>query len=743
MISILKELKKSIFSIFVIIALLIVQATCDLSLPSYTSNIVNVGIEQGGITEEALSVVSETEMQHLQLFMDEEERAVIEKSYRLLDKGTLEEEEYQKYVQKYALLKKEKIYIYDGNNDEEVISILKKPSMMTTLLSGDNEVSKQMREAITQNVKDVSMDVFSILSLFPKEQIQAMMEEVEHKLSEYPEMIVDQMYINYLKTQYEIVGMDMEKVQTHYIFTMGLKMLLLALLSMIATIMVGFLGARVAARLAQGLRTKVFGKVVGFSNTEFKEFSTASLITRTTNDIQQIQMLTVMLLRVVFYAPILGVGGVIKVLHTNTSMAWIIAVAVMAILSLVLVLFGIAMPKFKIVQKCIDKLNLVSRELLTGLPVIRAFSREEHEEKRFDQANHDLTKTNLFVNRVMSLMMPMMMFIMNVIMIVIVWYGAKGIDTGSLQVGDMLAFIQYTMQIIMAFLMISMLSIVLPRASVSAKRIDEVLKRELVITDPSKEEINTGAKRGTVEFKNVSFKYPDADSNIIENVSFVANPGETTAFIGSTGSGKSTLINLIPRFFDVSDGSILVDGVDIRHMKQSTLRKKIGYVPQTGILFSGTIESNVKFGNPNITKEELDKAITVAQAKEFIESKPEKLKTQVAQGGTNVSGGQKQRLSIARAIAKNPEIYIFDDSFSALDLKTDAALRSALAQHTKDSTVLIVAQRISTIMNADKIIVMNEGKAIAIGKHKELLETCDIYRQIAESQLGKEELYGA
>lgn len=743
MISILKELKKSIFSIFVIIALLIVQATCDLSLPSYTSNIVNVGIEQGGITEEALSVVSETEMQHLQLFMDEEERAVIEKSYRLLDKGTLEEEEYQKYVQKYALLKKEKIYIYDGNNDEEVISILKKPSMMTTLLSGDNEVSKQMREAITQNVKDVSMDVFSILSLFTKEQIQAMMEEVEHKLSEYPEMIVDQMYINYLKTQYEIVGMDMEKVQTHYIFTMGLKMLLLALLSMIATIMVGFLGARVAARLAQGLRTKVFGKVVGFSNTEFKEFSTASLITRTTNDIQQIQMLTVMLLRVVFYAPILGVGGVIKVLHTNTSMAWIIAVAVMAILSLVLVLFGIAMPKFKIVQKCIDKLNLVSRELLTGLPVIRAFSREEHEEKRFDQANHDLTKTNLFVNRVMSLMMPMMMFIMNVIMIVIVWYGAKGIDTGSLQVGDMLAFIQYTMQIIMAFLMISMLSIVLPRASVSAKRIDEVLKRELVITDPSKEEINTGAKRGTVEFKNVSFKYPDADSNIIENVSFVANPGETTAFIGSTGSGKSTLINLIPRFFDVSDGSILVDGVDIRHMKQSTLRKKIGYVPQTGILFSGTIESNVKFGNPNITKEELDKAITVAQAKEFIESKPEKLKTQVAQGGTNVSGGQKQRLSIARAIAKNPEIYIFDDSFSALDLKTDAALRSALAQHTKDSTVLIVAQRISTIMNADKIIVMNEGKAIAIGKHKELLETCDIYRQIAESQLGKEELYGA
>ena len=509
---------------------------------------------------------------------------------------------------------------------------------------------------------------------------------------------------------------------------------------MLLTVLVGFIASRVAASLGKELRGRVFRKVVSFSHAELDRFSTASLITRSTNDIQQIQMLFVMLLRIVFYAPIIGIGGVIKVLNTNTSMAWIIAVAVMAVLTLVIVLFAVAMPRFKIMQKLVDKVNLVTREILTGLPVIRAFSTQKHEEERFDKANKDLTRTNLFVNRVMTTMMPMMMLIMNGITVLIMWNGAHGVDAGSMQVGDLMAFMQYTMQIVMAFLMISMFSIMLPRASVSAGRIEEVLQTEPVIRDPEQTVSFDDAKRGLVEFKNVSFRYPGAEENVLENISFTAKPGETTAFIGSTGSGKSTLINLIPRFYDITEGELLVDGADVRRVSQHDLRAKIGYVPQKGVLFSGTIASNLRYGNNDASQEELDKAAQIAQAADFIGEKPDGFDSEISQGGTNVSGGQKQRLSIARAIAIHPEIYIFDDSFSALDYKTDVALRKALKEETAGSTVLIVAQRISTILHAEQIIVLDEGKIVGKGTHKELLKTCEVYQQIAMSQLSKEEL---
>lgn len=520
-------------------------------------------------------------------------------------------------------------------------------------------------------------------------------------------------------------------------------MLGIALFSMITTIIVGLVGARLSAKLGKKIREEVFEKVVSFSKTEIKGFGTASLITRTTNDVQQIQMVLVMLLRVVFYAPIIGVGGVIKSLNANSSMAWIIAVGVMAILTLVITLFGIVMPKFKIFQTLVDKLNLVTREILTGLPVIRAFSNEKHEEKRFDKANKDLTKNSLFVSRVMALMMPMMTLIMNGICILIIWKGAYAVDSGKMQVGDMMAFIQYTMQIIMAFLMISMISIMLPRASVSAKRILEILNTNNVINDPESSKEFNKDKKGYVEFKNVCFRYPDASEDVISDINFTAMPGTTTAFIGSTGSGKSTLINLIPRFYDVTEGAIYVDGVDIRDVKQKDLRAKIGYVPQKGLLFTGDIASNIKYGRENISDKDMVESANIAQASEFINNFEEKYHYPIAQGGTNVSGGQKQRLSIARAIAIKPDIYIFDDSFSALDFKTDARLRQELKKVTQKSTVFIVAQRISTIMNADQIIVLNEGKVVGKGTHDELMKKCDVYKEIALSQLSKEELENA
>lgn len=603
-----------------------------------------------------------------------------------------------------------------------------------------NLQSDQNDKIKTPSKGEISKENTNLFLKMPKEQINLIKENLDKKFEDMPESMITQSSVVFVKDEYKAIGIDTDKLQSNYILNEGFKMLLLALLSMVATVMVAMLAAKVAAGLGKNLRRNVFTKVTDFSKGEFDKFSTASLITRSTNDIQQVQTFMVMLLRIVFYAPILGIGGILKVLKTDTSMAWIIAVAVMAILTLVIVLFGMAIPKFKKVQKLIDKINLITRESLIGMLVIRAFNTEKHEEEKFDKTNKELTRTNLFINRTMTLMMPMMMLIMNLITLLIVWVGSHQVDAGAMQVGNMMAFMQYTMQIIMAFLMISIVSIMLPRASVSAQRISEVIDVPITIKDIENPKEFSNHKKGYIEFKNVSFRYEGAQKDVLSNITFTALPGETTAFIGSTGSGKSTLINLIPRFYDVTEGEILIDGVNLKKISQRRLREKIGYVPQKGILFSGTIESNIKYGNESATDKDIEKATRIAQAMEFIESKEQGFKTEVSQGGTNVSGGQKQRLSIARAIVKEPDIYIFDDSFSALDFKTDATLRKALKDETKESTVLIVAQRISTIINADKIIVLDEGKMVGMGTHDELMKNCEVYKEIALSQLSKEEL---
>ena len=731
MIKLIKHLRNSIGSVLLIVVLLAIQATCDLSLPDYTSDIVNVGIQQSGIENAVPKVIRESQMNNLTLFMSKSDKNEVMKYYTLLNKGEYKDSNVDEKL--YELNTKDKSVI------DKLDPIMAKSMMIA---SGIEQNKTQILKKITPPGVPVNKntDVMSVLRTMPTEALDNMKSSVEEKISKMPESMVSQSAIRYVKAEYKAIGMNVDKLQTNYIFKAGAIMLGIALISMVATVAVGYLGARVAAKLGRNLRKQVFGKVVSFSNKEMDEFSTASLITRSTNDIQQVQMLMVMLLRIVFYAPILAIGGFIKVLNTNTSMAWIIGVAVLVILSVVLVLFGLVMPKFKSVQKLVDKVNLVTREMLTGMLVIRAFSTEKHEEKRFDKANTDLMKTNLFVNRAMSMMMPTMMLIMNVITVVIVWNGAHSVDSGSMQVGDMMAFIQYTMQIIMAFLMISMVSMILPRAVVSMGRIDEVISTDLVIKDKKETQSFDENKKGIVEFKNVSFRYPNAEEDVLSNITFTAKPGQTTAFIGSTGSGKSTLINLIPRFYDVTEGEILVDGVNVKDVTQHELREKIGYVPQKGVLFSGTINSNLRYGKKDVSEETVRKAAEIAQASEFIDVKPKKFETEISQGGTNVSGGQKQRLSIARAIAKNPEIYIFDDSFSALDLKTDAALRKSLNEETGDSTVLIVAQRISTIINADQIVVLDQGKVVGIGTHKELLKNCEVYNEIALSQLSKEEL---
>ncbi len=750
MFKLIKYLKNSVVPIILIIGLLIVQAVCDLSLPDYTSNIVNVGIQQGGVEKVTPEVIRKSQLEKLELFISEEDRIEIKSNYTLLDKDSLSDEEYNKYVKKYPSLENEGVYkLTTKKKDKETIEklngIFARPMLVVQGFESDSEESKAMKAAIIAEFPpnmgiDENADILEVMSQLPQEQRDTMMKDIDKNFENLPNTMIDQAAISYVKNEYNNIGLNIDKMQTNYLLYTGGLMILIALLSMAATVTVGFIGARVAANLGKNLRSKVFSKVIGFSNAELAKFSTASLITRSTNDIQQIQMLMVMLLRVVFYAPILGIGGVIKVLNTETSMAWIIVVAVVAISAVVIVLFTVVMPRFKRVQKLVDRINLVTREILTGMMVIRAFSTERHEEKRFDKANNDLTKNNLFVNRTMALMMPTMMLIMNGITILIVWNGSHSIDAGTMQVGDMMAFIQYTMQIIMAFLMISMVSVMLPRATVSAGRIDEVLSTEYVVKDPVAPIKLEEDKKGFLKFNNVSFKYPNAEENVLSNITFTAMPGETTAFIGSTGSGKSTLINLVPRFYDVTEGEILLDGIDIRKVSQHDLREKIGYVPQKGVLFSGTIESNLKYSGKSITDENMIKAAEIAQATDFIKGTKESYNTEISQGGTNVSGGQKQRLSIARAIAKKPEVYIFDDSFSALDFKTDAALRKALKKETLNSTVLIVAQRISTILHAEQIIVLEEGRIAGIGTHNELMKTCDVYKQIALSQLSKEEL---
>ena len=727
-----------------IVLILVVQAYCDLSLPAYTSDIVNVGIQQGGIEDEVPRQIATEEMEKLLLFVSEDDQQTV------MDAYTEDNTSYKKeaYVLKDSVAEEE-------NTMENLKDILQIPMMMTSGIESGSDTTKQMEDklkeqmsqgmaqSMQQSVPLDDMSMFDLLKMLPAEQRTTMVEKIEEQMSEMPDTILDQAAVSFCKSAYKDLGMDMDQTQIHYLLKTGGQMAVLALLGMAASIMVAFLASRVGASAGRDLRSGVFHKVVGFSNNEFNHFSTASLITRSTNDIQQIQMLIVMLLRMVLYAPILAIGGVLQVMKTNVSMSWIIGLAVIIIAFVVLLLFLVVMPKFKVLQNLVDKLNLVTREILTGLPVIRAFSTEKHEEERFDDANRTLTKTNLFVNRAMTFMMPVMMFVMNGVSVLIVWTGAHGISDGQMQVGDMMAFIQYTMQIIMGFLMLCMISIMLPRAAVAADRVEEVLKSETMIHDPKQEKHFPEDGKGVLTFDHVSFRYPGADEDVLEDITFTAKPGETTAIIGSTGSGKSTLVNLIPRFYDVTSGDITLDGVDIREVKQHELREKLGYVPQKGVLFSGDIASNIMFGNSHGSDDEMIEAAEIAQATEFIDTKPEKYKSPISQGGSNVSGGQKQRLSIARAIAKHPQVFIFDDSFSALDYKTDVTLRRALAEKTSGSTVLIVAQRISTILHAEQIIVLDEGKVAGKGTHAELLKNCPVYREIAESQLSRKELEAA
>lgn len=721
MLKVLKNLKESWISVIAIILLLIVQATGDLTLPDYTSKIVNVGIQNGGIEYVAPDVIRKSTMDSLLIFTEDDDKILSD--YKEISKENLSEDEYNKLVKKYPALENETLYKLNkisNSEKEELNSIMTKPLMITAYLNNE-EMATQIKTQLISN--------------------PTMLSSINEKIDSMQDSILEQAAIQEVKEEYKAIGINMDNLQNRYILMAGLKMLGISFIIMASAILIMCLSARVGAKLAKTLREKVFKKVLSFSNKEFSEYSTASLITRSTNDIQQIQGLIGMLFRVVVYAPIIGIGGFLRVLNqSDNSMAWIIGVAILAILFIVATLFIIAMPKFKKLQELIDKLNLVAREILTGLPVIRAFNTEKREESRFDDANKTLTKTNLFVNRAMSFMMPCLMLVMNCISLLIVWVGAHGVDNGTMQVGNMMAFIQYTMQIVMSFLMISMVSIILPRASVSANRINEVLETDEFIKESNKPKKLNPDKKGLVEFKNVGFKYPDSDEEVLSDITFTARPGETTAIIGSTGSGKSTIVNLIPRFYDITSGNLLIDGVDIKDISNKDLRKIIGFVPQKGLLFSGTIESNIKYGNPDMPDEQMEEAAQIAQATEFIESKPLRYQEPIAQGGSNVSGGQKQRLSIARAIAIDPEILVFDDSFSALDFKTDSILRAELSKKTKDKTVIIVAQRINTILNADQIIVLEDGKIVGKGTHEELIKNNETYRQIALSQLSEEEL---
>lgn len=718
MIKMFHYMKERWYYIVLIIALLFLQANCDLALPDYTSKIVNIGIQQKGIEDGVPEKIREESMEKLFLFMEDKDVDTVNEAYTL--KGDI-----------YKLKEINK------DEREKLNSIFGMPMMAVESFEEGGDQVKQIKEKM-QLPEDA--DLFQVVSQMPKEQLLKMMDAMTSNMKDMPDSIVTQAAVQYVQQEYEGQGIDVDQMQIRYILMSGLKMLGLALVIMVAAISVTFLSARVAAILGRNLRNGVYRKVISFSGEELNHFSTASLITRSTNDIQQVQQVFAMIFRIVLYAPILGIGGVLKVLQTDASMTWILGVAVAAIIILVGLLFSIAMPKFTKLQYLIDELNLVSREILTGIPVIRAFSREKHEEARFEDANERLTKTNLFVNRCMTFMMPAMMLIMNGITILIVYNGAHAVDNGTMQVGNMMAFMQYAMQIIMSFLMITMMSIMLPRASVAAKRINEVMGTKVSILDGEAHALPDKGAKGEVRFEHVGFSYPGADEETLTDIDFSAHKGETVAFIGSTGSGKSTLVNLIPRFFDVSSGRILVDGVDVRDMKLTDLRDRIGYVPQKGVLFSGTIDSNIRYGKEDATDAEVQRAAEVAQAWDFIQEKEEKVDSEIAQGGTNVSGGQKQRLSIARAIAKRPEIYIFDDSFSALDYKTDVVLRRALKKETKDATTLIVAQRISTILHADRILVLDEGRVVGQGTHKELLKSCEVYRQIAMSQLSEEEL---
>ena len=716
MLNILKYLKKHVGMVLLIICLLIVQAACDLNLPQYMSRIVDVGIQQSGVERVTPDQMRPETLEALTLFLSYEEEAVLRSAYET--EGDLC-----------------RLTVTDGDQLDQLDGMLRLP-MAALYQMGQQGMTPEQMTAMAAAAPDRQS---------VKAQIAQSMETMTAQLTGVSDTMLDQTAILFVQQEYAATGVDLNQLQQSYLISTGAKMLGLTLLMIVMAILASLLASRVAATVGMELRGQVFRKVISFSNAEIDRFSTASLITRSTNDIQQVQMVMVLLLRMVIYAPILGIGGVIQVASTGTGMGWIIALAVGIILVVVAVLMRVAMPKFKIMQIMVDRLNLVSRETLTGLSVIRAFSREKYEEERFEGANRDLMRTQLFTNRTMSMMMPLMMLIMNGICVLIVWAGAHGIDLGTMQVGDMMAFITYTMQIVMSFLLIAVVSIMLPRAGVSASRIQEVLDTPISIQDPEEKKNQDQAVadwKGEVTFEDVSFRYPDAQADVLEHISFTAKPGQTTAIIGSTGSGKSTLLNLIPRFFDVSYGRITIDGVDIRRLSQHKLHELMGYVPQKGVLFSGDITSNLKFGGEDISDFDMVQAARIAQAESFIDEKPEGYKTPIAQGGSNVSGGQKQRLSIARALAKKPKIVLFDDSFSALDYKTDVALRRALSEELTDVTVIIVAQRISTILHAQQIIVLDEGKVAGIGDHETLMRTCPTYQEIARSQLSESELGG-
>lgn len=732
MLKLLKYLKNGFPKIILIIILLVAQAYLDLSLPEYTSDIVNVGIQQKGIQDGVYETLSDTTLDKMLLLTDKDEL--------LLDSYTVITS-LGDYLEEYPLLLEEDIYLLNENYSEEARDVIYETGILSYLLATEGEMTDGIFEALSTslNMEVNSENIFTILSILTEEQLSEIVTPLAEMLNEYPESILEQLAISTVQVEYEKIGIDIDSIQTQYILIAGAKMVCISLLIMADALLILFVGARMAAKLAKTLREKVFKNVLEFSEKEVKKFGTASLITRTTNDIQQVQQVIIMMFRVVFYAPIIAIGGIIKSTQSDSSMLFIIIGAVGTLMFVITLLFTFVMPKFSKLQKLIDKLNLVSREILTGIPVIRAFSNEKHEEQRFEEANKNLTKTNLFINRTMSCMMPIMLLIMNLTTVAILWYGSVGVDAGTIQVGDMMAYIQYAMQIIMSFLMIAIISIILPRASVSAKRILEVINTDSSIKNKEKTK-KLKSKIKTLEFDNVSFRYPEAQEDVITNINFKTSAGMTTAFIGSTGSGKSTLINLIPRFYDVTKGSIKINDINILDLEMKQLREKIGYVPQKGILFSGSVLSNIKYGDDTLNNKSVVEASKIAQADNFVSKLENQYSFDIAQGGTNVSGGQRQRLSIARAIAIDPDIYIFDDSFSALDFKTDATLRKELGKITKDKIMLIVAQRVSTIMNADQIVVLNDGIIEGIGTHRELLKTCKVYKEIASSQLSQEEL---
>ncbi|MEI3116702.1 MAG: ABC transporter ATP-binding protein [Merdibacter sp.] len=756
MLKLRKYLKPFAVSILAIVVLLFAQAMCELTMPDYMSNIVNVGINSNGVENGVLKAVRESEYDKLALFMDQDQKQVFADNYDLVTTKQADEE----LLQRYPALKQENIYILKDtlvNTNEEIKLAL---SQAETCVSGVEQEQDKLTAAMSDASAAAALSdeekkmlavlqqmpqgstLFDVVAFMPSQQLDALKDQMNTLGDAMGQSSVDTANAQYVVKEYEAIGIDTDAIQYQYLFLNGALMLLLALGSAACAVAVGFLAFRIAAGLGKNLRHDVFRKVESFSLVEFGRFSTNTLLTRTTNDIQQIQMVLVMILRMVIYAPIIGIGALFKVLTSDVSMTWIIALVIIIILGIMGTAFLVVLPKFRVTQKLMDHLNAVVREFLDGMPVIRAFNNQKIEEKKFDEANRNIMKNLLFVGRSMGLLMPLIMLVMNCTSILIVWVGAHRIGEGVMQVGDMMAFMQYSMQIIMAFMMITMLSIMIPRASVAAGRIDEVLKSETAIKDPQQPQAFDETKKGVVEFKDVSFRYPGAEEPVLHHLNFVAQAGKTTAFIGSTGSGKSTLINLVPRFFDASEGEVLVDGVNVKEASQHELRERIGYVPQKGYLFTGTIASNLRYAKKDADEQEMRDASETAQALEFIENKPEGFETAISQGGTNVSGGQRQRLSIARALMKNPEIFIFDDTFSALDFKTDARLRKALTKMCKErgSTVLMVAQRISSILHADQIVVLDQGSVVGIGTHKELMESCDVYREIAYSQLSKEEL---